>query len=73
MAEHSEPIVIAKSVTPVAISASTVFFGIQLDAWVLIVTGVYAVVQLGLLIVDRIERYRRKKHEDMGKVEDDLV
>lgn len=45
---------------PVAISASTVFFGVQLDAWVIIITIAYALLQTGFLLYDRIKKRGRK-------------
>jgi hypothetical protein len=38
----------------IAISATSTVFGVQLDAWVVILTGLYLLVQMGVLVYDRV-------------------
>lgn len=62
MSVHSEGVgtVAAKLAPPIAVGGLTVF-GIPLNELVLVVTGVYAVLQIGFLLYDRIVKPNKEK------------
>lgn len=67
MDAHTEGagIAVAKLVPPLTVGGMTLF-GVPLSEVVLILTGIYAILQIGFLLHDRIIKPKRQKGKDNG-------
>lgn len=56
---------ISKATPPIAVGGLTLF-GVGLSDWVLILTLIYTILQIGFLIRDKVWRHYGRKRNDVG-------
>lgn len=69
MSLHNEGVAAAVKLTPPITVGGLTLFGVGLNDLVLIVTGLYAVLQIGFLLYDRVVKPRKDKRN--GRKRDD--